>query len=138
MASDEQVNEDENLLEDRQGTSLIIANLEAPARHSFSVRLDRHCERLEDDLLFERYLDDLGFEEGEREDASYSAVTNGTLERRAKMRAGEISLSELNGTFRAVRSGKRNSGVNRCDKVNSRAKNAFHRNPAMRRAYALI
>ena len=70
-------------------------------------------------------------------DADLASVTSSSADRRAEARQNEIDLDKLNGTFRAGRSGKRNSGVNRCDRVDSRAKNAFFRRASMRRACGL-
>ena len=78
------------------------------------------------------------WQQAETVDMDYARVTSSSTDRRAKTRQNEIDLDKLNGTFRAGRSGKRNSGVNRCDKVDSRAKNAFLRSASMRRAYGII
>ena len=106
-------------------------------RAMFSAPLYRHHESLEDAPLFKSVPDDERLAQAETVGMGYASVTCSCADRRAKARQNEIDLDKLNGTFRAGRSGKRNSGVNRCDKVESRARNALFRNASMRRAYGI-
>ena len=103
----------------------------------FSAPLYRRHESLEDNPLFRVVSDYEELAQAETVDIDYAPVTSSSTDRRANVRQNEIDLDKLNGTFRAGRSGKRNSGVNRCDKVDSRARNAFFRNASMRRACGL-
>ena len=106
-------------------------------RAMFSAPLYRRHESLEDNPLFRGVSDDEELAQAETIDIDYAPVTSSGTYRRANVRQNEIELDRLNGTFRAERSGKRNSGVNRRDKVDSRARNAFFRNASMRRACGL-
>ena len=107
-------------------------------RAMFRAQLGRYHEDIEDDMFFQRLLDDEELDQAETADLHYSRATSSSMDRRTKARQDEITLDKLNGTFRASRSGKRNSGVNSRDRVNSHAKNAFFRSDSMRRAYNLI
>lgn len=107
-------------------------------RAMFVAPIDRYHADIEDDLLFRRIVDDVDLELADADDADLVGLTSAKADRRAKTRQNEIDLDKINGTFRAGRSGKRNSGVNRCDKVESRARNAFFRSASMRRAYGAI
>lgn len=107
-------------------------------RVMFVAQLDRQHENLEDASLFRSVPDDEELAQAGTVDMDYGSVTSSSANRRAKTRQNEIDLDKLNGTFRAGRSGKRNSGVNRRDKVESRARNALFRNASMRRAYDTI
>ncbi len=130
---------------DRQGKALRgleeavrIAEGVLTRRAMFSAQIDRYHEGTEDDLLFRRIVDDVELQPAEATEADYAGVMTASMVRRAKTRQNEIDLDKLNGMFRAGRSDKRNSGVNRCDKVESRARNAFFRSASMRRAYGAI
>ena len=107
-------------------------------RAMYSAQLERCHYDTEDDLFSRSILNGRKMEQADATDAYYAGVTSSGMDRRAKTRQNEIDLDKLNGTFRAGRSGKRNSGVNRCDKVESRARNAFFRSASMRWAYGVI
>ncbi len=104
-------------------------------RAMFGAQIDRYHDDTEDDLLSRRIVEDEELVRAEATDAEYAGVMNSSLFTRARTRQNEIDLDKLNGTFRAGRSGKRNSCVNRCDKVESRARNAFFRSASSHLAY---
>lgn len=130
---------------DRRGRALMgleeavrIAEGILTRRAMYSAQLDRFHDDIEDDLLFRHIVADVELELAEAADTDYAGVTSSSMDRREKTRQNEIDLDKLNGRFRAGRSGKRNSGVNRCDKVKSRARNAFFRSASMRHEFSLI
>ena len=130
---------------DRRGKALrgleeavSIAERVLTRRAMFSAPLDRYHDVIEDDLLFRCIADDVELERVEAAYADYAGATSSSADRRAKARQNEIDMDKLNGTFRAGRSGKRNSGVNRRDKVESRARNTFFRSASMGRAYGTV
>ena len=115
-----------------------IAESVLTRRAMFSAQLDRYHDDIEGELLFLHVADDVELEREEAAYGDYAGVTSSSTVRRAKTRQHEIDLDKLNGTFRAGRSGKRNSGVNSCDKVESRARNAFFRSALMRQVYGTV
>ncbi len=102
-------------------------------RGQFTALFDRYHESAEDDIILQDVPEVEDTENSAVQNAYFEGVMTTHQDKRTRARASDVDLKKWNGLFRAGRSDKRNTGRNAGDKLASRAMNAYHRRPSMRR-----